>query len=162
FVEPSLTAPCETPPSGPKWIHEIKHDGYRMQARIDGGDIRLSTRTGLDWTARFGAIAKALPALGLSSALIDGEIVVEDAGGLTSLNDLQADLKAGRQDRFRYFAFDLLYAEGFDLTGAVLLDRKALLARLMANLTPASPIRFSEHLETDGPIVLAHSCRFGL
>jgi bifunctional non-homologous end joining protein LigD len=162
FLEPCLATPCDKPPSGPKWIHEIKHDGYRVQARIDGRKIRLLTRTGLDWTERFGAIAKALAAPGLGSALIDGEIVVEDAAGLTSLNDLQADLKAGRQDRFRFFAFDLLYCEGFDLTGAVLLDRKALLQRVLAGLPLASPIRFSEHLETDGPIVLAHSCRLGL
>ncbi len=162
FVEPSLASPCDQPPSGPKWIHEIKHDGYRIQARIDGRAVRLLTRKALDWTDRFRGIAGALRELGLGSALIDGEIVVEDGAGLTSLNDLQADLKAGRQDRFRFFAFDLLYCEGFDLTGAALEDRKAILERLLAALPPASPIRYSEHLETDGPTVLAHSCRLGL
>ncbi len=162
FVEPSLASPCDQPPSGPKWIHEIKHDGYRIQARIDGRAVRLLTRKALDWTDRFRGIAGALRELGLGSALIDGEIVVEDGAGLTSLNDLQADLKAGRQDRFRFFAFDLLYCEGFDLTGSALEDRKAILERLLAALPPASPIRYSEHLETDGPTVLAHSCRLGL
>jgi len=77
FLEPSLASQCEKPPTGPKWIHEIKYDGYRMQARIDGRTIRLLTRKKLDWTERFLSIADALKAIGLGSALIDGEIVVE-------------------------------------------------------------------------------------
>jgi len=81
FLEPSLASLCEKPPTGPKWIHEIKYDGYRMQARIDGRTIRLLTRKKLDWTERFRSIADALQALRLVSALIDGEIVVEDARG---------------------------------------------------------------------------------
>ena len=162
FLEPSLTSPCERPPSGPKWIHEIDYDGYRMQARNDGRTIRLLTRKKLDWTERFLRIADALKALGLGSALIDGEIVVEDASGISSFNDLQADLKAGRPDRFRYFVFDVLYCEGFDLTKVVLKDRKNLLQQLLAILPPGSPIRFSEHLDVDGPTMLEHACQFGL
>ncbi|MGB6324186.1 MAG: DNA polymerase ligase N-terminal domain-containing protein, partial [Methylocella sp.] len=151
FLEPSLTSPCERPPSGPKWIHEIKYDGYRMQVRIDGRTVRLLTRKKLDWTERFLSIAGALETLGLGSALIDGEIIVEDASGISSFNDLQADLKAGRSDRFRYFVFDVLYCEGFDLTKVVLKDRKDLLQQLLTILPPGSPIRFSEHLDVDGP-----------
>jgi bifunctional non-homologous end joining protein LigD len=162
FLEPSLAAPCDKPPSGPKWVHEIKHDGYRMQARIDGRTVRLFTRKALDWTDRFHGIADALKRLALGSALIDGEIVVEDAAGITSLNNLQAELKTGRQDFFRYFAFDLLYCEGFDLTQATLIDRKALLQQILAGAPPGSPIRFSEHIEADGPTMLEHTCRFGL
>jgi bifunctional non-homologous end joining protein LigD len=162
FLEPSQASPCEKPPSGPKWIHEIKHDGYRIQARIDGRTTRLFTRKALDWTARFRGIADALAELGLGSALIDGEIVVEDEKGFSGLNNLQADLKSGRRDRFRYFVFDLLYCEGYDLTAAALLNRKNLLQTIVAGLSPDSPIRFSEHLETDGPTVLEHSCRIGL
>ena len=162
FLEPSLASPCEKPPTGPKWIHEIKYDGYRMQARIDGRTIRLLTRKKLDWTERFRSIADALKALGLGSALIDGEIVVEDASGISNFNNLQADLKAGRLDRFRYFVFDILYCEGFDLTKVVLKDRKELLHQLLAGLPAGSPIRFSEHLDVDGPTMLEHSCRLGL
>src|SRR5712671_371632 len=84
FLEPSLASPCDKPPSGPKWIHEIKQDGYRIQARMDGRDTRLLTRKALDWTARFRSIADALAGLGLGSALIDGEIVVEDEKGISS------------------------------------------------------------------------------
>jgi bifunctional non-homologous end joining protein LigD len=162
FQEPSLASLCERPPSGPKWIHEIKHNGYRMQARIDGPQIRLLTRKALDWTERFASIASALKELGLSSALLDGEIVVEDGSGITSFNNLVADLKAGRQDRFRYFAFDILYCEGFDLSKVALIDRKNLLQQILATLPAGSAIRFSEHLEVDGSTMLEHACRFGL
>jgi bifunctional non-homologous end joining protein LigD len=162
FHEPSLASLCEKPPSGPTWIHEIKYDGYRMQARINGSKIHLLTRKGLDWTGRFISVADAMKDLGLGSGLLDGEIVVEDASGISSFNSLQADLKAGRQDRFHYFVFDLLYCEGFDLTKARLVDRKTLLQEILAGLPAGSPIRFSEHLEVDGPIMLEHSCRMGL
>jgi bifunctional non-homologous end joining protein LigD len=162
FQEPSLASLCEKPPSGPKWIHEIKHNGYRMQARIDGPTIRLLTRKALDWTERFAGIASGLKALGLSSALMDGEIVVEGGSGITSFNNLVADLKAGRQDRFRYFVFDLIYCEGYDLSKAALIDRKHLLQQILVLLPAGSPIRFSEHLEVDGATMLDHACRFGL
>ena len=162
FLEPSLACPCDKPPTGPKWIHEIKHDGYRTQARVDGRSVRLLTRKSLDWTERFPAISSALKELALGSALIDGEIVVEDSSGLTSLNDLQADLQSGRHDRMRYFAFDLYYLNGFDLTKVTLLERKDLLQQALADLPAGSPIRFSEHLEIDGPTMLEHCCRLGL
>jgi bifunctional non-homologous end joining protein LigD len=162
FVEPSLAAVCDKPPSGANWVHEIKFDGYRIQARIDGGRIRLKTRKGLDWTDRFRSIAEALEPLGLASALLDGEVVVEDAGGIPSFPLLQEDLSAGRQDRLRYRVFDILYAEGFDLMPATLLERKALLQQLLAVLPPDSPVVFSEHIEEDGPAMLKHACRLGL
>jgi len=160
FLEPSLPQVTERPPSGPKWVHEIKYDGYRVQARIDGREVRLLTRKGLDWTSRFASIAAALKTLGLSSALLDGEIVVEDPSGLPSFNLLQADISAGRSDRLRYFLFDLYYCEGFDLTKATLADRKDLLQRIMGG--SPSPLRFSEHLAQDGPTMFEHACRLGL
>jgi bifunctional non-homologous end joining protein LigD len=162
FQEPSLASPCEQPPGGPKWIHEIKHNGYRMQARIDGGIVKLLTRKALDWTERFPSIAAAVKNIGLASALLDGEIVVEDANGITSFNNLQADLSSGRQDRFRYFVFDILYCEGFDLTRAALIDRKNLLRQILAGLPGNLPIAFSDHMDTDGPTMLEHACRLGL
>ncbi|MGP0091671.1 MAG: DNA ligase D [Xanthobacteraceae bacterium] len=162
FLEPSLALACDKPPSGPKWVHEIKHDGYRMQARIDAGKARLLTRKRLDWSERFSSITDAVKRLGLGSAWLDGEITVEDASGISSFPDLQADLKDGRQDRFRYYAFDILYCEGFDLTKVALLDRKNLLEQILDGLPPLSPIRFNEHLEADGPTMLEHTCRLGL
>lgn len=162
FVPPMLAQTADKAPAGAQWVHEIKYDGYRTQARIDGGTIKLLTRTGLDWTARFPSIAKALKQMGLSAALIDGEIVVEDTGGVPNFSLLQADLSSGRQGRFRYFMFDLLYYEGFDLTQATLRDRKALLQTIAAEVTASTPLRFSEHLELDGPTMFEHAARMGL
>ena len=122
-----------------------------MQVRIEGQDIRLLTPKNIDWTKRFRSIAASLKELRVGSALLDGEIVVEDGNGVSSFNDLQSDLKAGRQDRFRYHVFDLLHCDGFDLTQATLIDRKALLQRLLGALPASSPIRFSEHLEQTDP-----------
>jgi bifunctional non-homologous end joining protein LigD len=162
FVEPGLASPCDRPPSGAKWVHEIKHDGYRIQARLDGGKVQLLTRKGLDWTERFGAIAAALAELRVGSALLDGEIVAEEANGLSTFNGLQADLSSGRQDRMRYHVFDLLYCDGYDLTPATLSDRKRVLEQVLAELPAGSPVRFSEHLDTDGPTMFEHAGRLGL
>ena len=162
FLEPSLPQATDTPPSGPKWVHEIKYDGYRTQARIDGHEVKLFTRKGLDWTARFGKVAAALKTAGLTSALIDGEIVVEDSAGIPNFSLLQDDLGASRSDRLVYYVFDLLYCEGFDLTQVKLVDRKKLLEEIVAGLSPASPIRFSAHIDEDGPTVFEHAARIGL
>ena len=82
FVEPSLALLAEKPPSGPNWLHEIKYDGYRMQARLDGGKVKLLTRKGLDWTKRFSSIAQALKELPLSTGLLDGELIVQDESAM--------------------------------------------------------------------------------
>jgi len=162
FLEPSQAEPVEKPPSGPRWVHEIKHDGYRIQARIDGKTLKLLTRKNLDWTDRFRTIAAALKQLGLASAWLDGEIVVEETSGVSSFNGLQADLSTGRQDRMRYYLFDVLYCDGYDLTKATLIDRKNLLQQMLAGVPQHSPIRFSDHIEQDGPLVFAHAGRLGL
>jgi bifunctional non-homologous end joining protein LigD len=162
FVEPSLASPAERPPPGSQWRHEIKFDGYRIQARIDAGEIRLLTRTGLDWTERFPGIAEAVRKLGLGSALLDGEIVVEDERGISSFNDLIGDLKSGRQDRFRYYLFDLLYLDGSDLQGAVLEKRKEALAAVLASAPPVDRIVLSEHFDVEGAVLFEHVSRLGL
>ena len=117
FVEPALAKLVESAPSGSNWLHEIKLDGYRMQARIDGGEVQLLTRKGLDWTAKFKPVANALKDLKLPSALLDGEIVVEDEAGVSSFSALQQELK-GKGERFVYYVFDLLYLDGEDLRKA--------------------------------------------
>src|SRR4029079_7019077 len=100
----SLATLVDEAPHGDEWIHEIKFDGYRLQARIDGKSIKLLTRKGLDWTAKFKPIAAALRNLKRGSALLDGELVVEDETGLSSFASLQADLKSGRTDRMVFYA----------------------------------------------------------
>ncbi|QGM46545.1 DNA ligase D [Methylocystis heyeri] len=161
FVEPMLASLTETAPSGGRWFHEIKFDGYRIQARIEAGRVRLLTRRGLDWSARFGKrIVDALGALELRSALIDGEIVVENAAGASDFSALQTDLSEGRGDRFRFYAFDLLYLDGFDLRSCALKHRRELLRKIVPE--GAGALGFSAHFDEDGPLVLRHCCRLGL
>ena len=143
FIEPSLATVADKPPKGAKWLHEVKFDGYRIQARIDGDQVHLSTRKGLDWTARFLSVSQALAKLGLGSAILDGEIVVEDEAGVSSFSELVADLKSGRPDRFRYYVFDLLYLNGIDLTNVSLADRKRALATVLSGTSGAESLTFS-------------------
>ncbi|MBX9458670.1 MAG: DNA ligase D [Rhizobium sp.] len=160
FVEPQLATLIDKAPIGKRWIHEIKFDGYRLQARIAGGKVRLTTRGGLDWTKRFGkTLTDALAALPLSTALIDGELVVETASGSSDFSALQSDLSAGRKDRFVYYAFDLVHLDGRDLSGLPLLERKAMLRPLLAD---GGPVRYSEHFDDGGAMVLEHACRLSL
>ncbi|HEY7748789.1 MAG TPA: DNA ligase D [Aestuariivirgaceae bacterium] len=162
FVEPSLAVLKEQPPNGKKWIHEIKFDGYRIQARIDGSRLQLLTRKGLDWTKRFPAVSRALKEVPLGSALIDGEVIVQDERGLSSFSGLQTDLKSGRHDRMAYFVFDLLYCEGVDIRGVDLAERRKVLRDVLEALPADSIVKFSDHLEGDGKEVLAHACKLGL
>ncbi|WP_226739729.1 DNA ligase D [Microvirga lenta] len=162
FVEPSLAKLVASAPTGPHWLHEIKFDGYRIQARIDGGKVRLLTRKGLDWTRKFSSIAEALKELRLPSALIDGEIVVEDESGVSDFSALQQDLSTGRTDRMIFYAFDLLYLDGQDLRQVPLQDRKALLQLALDDLPEGGTIRFSEHIAEDGASLIRHACRMGL
>jgi bifunctional non-homologous end joining protein LigD len=162
FVEPALAQLVESAPKGGNWLHEIKLDGYRMQARIDGGQVQLLTRKGLDWTAKFKPVANALKNLKIPSALLDGEIVVEDEAGVSSFSALQQELKGGKGERFVYYVFDLLYLNGEDLRKAALADRKAALRLLFDDLPQGGAIRFSDHLEEDGATLVRHACRMGL
>lgn len=126
FVPPALATLKPKPPGGDRWLHEIKFDGYRLQVRLDHGKLQFLTRSGLDWTEKFGeAVARALKALPAETALIDGEIVVERDSGASDFSALQQDLSEGRSDRFVFYAFDLLYLDGSDLRGAALTERKA-------------------------------------
>ena len=161
FVEPCLASPAKEQPKGPKWLHEVKFDGYRIQARVDGREIRLLTRKGLDWTARFPPIADAVRQLALGSALMDGEIIVEDATGLSNFNELVSDLSSGRKDRFRYCVFDLLYLNGVDLQRASLLDRKELLSTIFVTSIEDKRLALSEHFTIDGDRFFSHVSRLG-
>jgi bifunctional non-homologous end joining protein LigD len=161
-MEPCLALPVEKPPEGDNWLHEIKFDGYRLMAAIQDGRVRLLTRRGLDWTNRFPGIAKALEALPLKSALIDGEAVVEDGSGISSFSALQDALtdRQGATNALLY-AFDLPYLDGYSLLDAALDSRKEALEKLLlANRHPA--LRYSEHVIGNGPAMLENACRLGL
>lgn len=161
FVPPALARLKPSPPAGAGWVHEIKFDGYRLQARIRGGKVTLLTRSGQDWTGRFGeAVPAALAALPVRDAILDGELVVEGAGGASDFGNLQADLSAGRSDRFLYYLFDALYLEDADLRKRPLHERKARLASLLDGA--GDPLRLSEPFEADGEVILRHACRLSL
>jgi len=162
FVDPMLASAADKPPKGEKWRHEIKFDGYRMQARIGSDNFRLLTRKGLDWTDRFSAVAAALRELELGSAMLDGEIVVEDSAGVSRFTELVGDLKSGRQDRFRYYVFDLLYLDGNDLTGAAYLDRRQTLSAIFASRPHSDRLVLSEDFAIDGDTFFEHVGRLGL
>ena len=160
FIKPCLATLAEKPPEGDNWIHEIKFDGYRIQARLDRGKVKLMTRRGLDWTEKFPTVAEAMARLPANAALVDGELVVEDARGISSFSALQEDLKAGRHDRMVYYAFDLMHLDGADLLSAPLATRKSLLARLLGK--GKGVLRFSQSLTEPGPVLLKHACKMGL
>lgn len=162
FTEPCLAKISEKPPSGKNWIHEIKFDGYRIQVRKSGNRIAFLTRSGLDWTDKFGSLAKAFDIIAADTAVIDGELVVEDANGVPSFSALQAALRDNHVGDFRYYAFDALFRDGKDLRDLSLLKRAAQLRQMLADLRDDSPIRISEHLKANGAEVLEHACRMGL
>jgi bifunctional non-homologous end joining protein LigD len=161
FVEPSLPSAVEKAPSGADWVHEIKYDGYRVQARIENGRVQLLTRQGLDWTERFPAVAKAVAALPVKSALVDGEVVVQTEGGVASFTALVDALKSGKGNLVLYL-FDLLHLDGYDLRDMPLGDRKATLAKIVAANGDGGRIRFSEHIAGDGDTIFRHAGRLGL
>ena len=162
FIPPSLATLHATAPSGAQWLHEIKFDGYRIEARLDHGKVQLLTRNRQDWTHRFKPIAEAVAALPAKTALLDGELVVENEKGISSFSLLQTDLKEGRSDRFVYWVFDLLHLDGRDLTEQPLVERKAALARLLQATGRSGPIRYTEHFDEDGQIIFKHACEMGL
>ncbi|HVM99330.1 MAG TPA: DNA ligase D [Caulobacteraceae bacterium] len=160
---PQLASAADMAPRGKGWLHEIKHDGYRTLVFFEGGRVKLITRNGHDWTYRYSALAKAFEKLPCKSAILDGEVVVQDPRGVTSLDLLEKALSEGDSHAMTYFAFDLVYLDGFDLSGVKLIDRKAALAGLIDPLIDArSPIQFSEHVEGDGQALFAEASRMGL
>ena len=160
FVPPSLATLRAKAPEGSGWLREIKFDGYRIQARLEGGAVQLLTRKGLDWTGKFPNLAAAVAGLPAENALLDGEVVVEDDRGVSNFAMLQAALKQGSSDSFVYYVFDLLFLEGRDLRQLPLRERKEELARLLAKKRGA--LRLSESLDGKGAQVLRHACRLGL
>jgi bifunctional non-homologous end joining protein LigD len=156
IIEPCLPSPAKTPPGGPNWIHEIKHDGFRIMARRDGTGVRLVSRNGHDFAARFPLAAAAVMALPAHSFLIDGEAIVTDDDGL-AVFDLIRRQRHGAAAVL--CAFDLIELEGEDLRRAPIEHRKQQLAKLVR--TPHPGILLNEHYEGDGDIVYQHACKLG-
>jgi bifunctional non-homologous end joining protein LigD len=160
-IKPQLATLSDKAPEGEEWLHEIKYDGYRLLARIEGGKVRLITRGGLDWTGKFPGLARSLSELPLDSALIDGELVHLEPDGTTSFAGLQDAISSGHTEALNFFAFDLVYQDGWDLTGAALEDRKAALAEIIPPQSQGM-LRYSDHQIDRGPAFLREACSFKL
>ena len=156
IIEPCLPSPAERPPTGPGWLHEIKHDGFRIMARRDKAGVRLITRHGNDFSSRFPVIVAAVTALPARSFLIDGEAIVTNGDGL-AVFDLIRHKRHG--DAAVLVAFDLIELEGEDLRRSSIEYRKRKLARLVHR--PQLGIVLNEHYEGDGEIIFKHACKLG-
>jgi bifunctional non-homologous end joining protein LigD len=155
-IEPCLPRSAKKPPAGPGWIHEIKHDGFRIIAVRDGARVRLLTRKGIDLARRFAQITASIGALPVRSCIIDGEAIVCDANGL-AVFDL---LRYRRQEHaVALCAFDLLELGGHDIRRTPLEQRKAALAKLLGGAQDG--IAFNEHYSGEGPIFYKHACALG-
>jgi bifunctional non-homologous end joining protein LigD len=161
FIPPELATLVARPPTGERWIHEIKFDGYRTAARLNDGRAAMLTRHGLDWTTKFKRIVDAISALRAKTAYIDGEIVVLDESGVSSFGGLQEALSQGRPDRLVYYVFDLLHLDGRDLQDVPLVDRKEALRDLLSHFDP-DRVRYSEHHGSQGLEFSRHACQLRL
>jgi bifunctional non-homologous end joining protein LigD len=161
FISPQLASLAKEPPAGDRWVHEIKLDGYRIQARTDGNKVQLITRNGLDWTHRMKVLDEAMKQLPVKSALIDGEVAVLNAEGITSFEQLQAAFQEGAKAKLFYFAFDLLHLDGHNLRNLPLIDRKRILEAVLAKSGEAEAIGLSEHIEGDGGPIFKKACALG-
>ncbi|WP_158811382.1 RNA ligase family protein, partial [Beijerinckia sp. L45] len=159
WIKPSLPTLVDKPPIGAQWVHEIKWDGYRISAYLSAGKAMICTRNGHDWTARFPAIAAALPGLKARSAVIDGEAVVLDEEGRSNFAELQAALTKHGAEAAVMYAFDLLFLDGEDLRTKPLEERRALLAPL---LKKSGTILMSEEFTGAGADLFRVACEHEL
>src|SRR5271154_1196544 len=143
WIRPQLTQLVQEAPEGDQWLHEIKYDGFRMHARLDHGTVRLLTRNGLNWTAKYPQIAGAVTSLRARQAYLDGELCGVRADGITSFSMIQMASDAGNAAGLVFFLFDLLYLDGEDLSDRPLTERKTRLAELLARAN--SSMHYSDH-----------------
>ncbi|WP_158893148.1 MULTISPECIES: DNA ligase D [unclassified Pseudomonas] len=160
-LEAQLATLVDSPPAG-DWLYEVKYDGYRLLAHIEDGEVRLFTRSGNDWTERLPEQARALAALGLENAWLDGEIVVNDAQGVSSFQALQNAFETGKATRIAYYLFDLPYLNGADLREVPVEQRRELLGKLLEHGNDSDLLRFSAAFEVPADRILASACELGL
>jgi bifunctional non-homologous end joining protein LigD len=158
--EPQLATLVDRVPEAAGWLFEMKFDGYRALAIVDQGDVRLVSRNGLDWGDRFTAIAEALRHIRVKNAVLDGEICFLDDDGKTSFQRLQNALSEKDQSCLAYIVFDILYRDGEDLRERPLLERKKILATILAG--ERLPLKLSEHVEDSGTTIYEEACRMDL
>ena len=162
FIAPMLATLVTEPPRQGDWVYEVKHDGYRMLARLEGGvngAVRLFTRSGKDWTQELPHLAAALGRLALEDTWLDGEIVVPGPDGRSNFQRLQNAFEAGRDREIVFFVFDAPFLRGKDLRRLPLVERKR---RLQKVLKASREVRFSEDLQGSAAEVLGQACKLGL
>jgi bifunctional non-homologous end joining protein LigD len=161
FIEPCLPTLSESVPSGPEWVHEIQHDGYRFICRREGDRVRVFSRHGSDYTDLVPAIAEALVALKLKSATIDGEGVMCGSDGVSDFGRLRFALRRQGSRRVFLYAFDLLELDGRDLRPVSWDERRKALTKLLRK--PGDGIQLCQHLAiADGDTIFRHACAMGL
>ncbi|WP_413577543.1 DNA ligase D [Bdellovibrio sp. HCB290] len=160
FISPELALLVDEPPTGAEWLHELKFDGYRMQAHVHRDDVKLFTRSGQNWTGKFQSIADQLATLDLEGAVLDGEIVVLDKSGRSDFQLLQNALKAESTRNMYFYAFDLLAVGGKDLRSLPLEQRRDELQKIFKK--SASHIRYSTEFQGTGKSLLALAKKHGL
>ncbi|HEY7765189.1 MAG TPA: ATP-dependent DNA ligase [Aestuariivirgaceae bacterium] len=160
FIPPQTPVLSAEPPEGDGWIHEIKHDGFRTLLRIDGGDNGAYSRGGHDWSDKYGRLIEAASKLKCRSALIDGEVIVQDKNGLSDFAALRAAIE-GASHRLVMFAFDVLFLDGQDLRRLPLIERRERLSALLPK-DPRRAIQFSDHYEGSGAVLFKQACAIGL
>jgi bifunctional non-homologous end joining protein LigD len=160
WIRPQLTQLVQEAPDGPERLHEIKFDGYRMHARLDRGSVRLLTRTGLDWTHKYPAIAAAVSSLAVQQAYLDGELCGVGPDGITSFSMIQDASDARTATGLVIFLFDLLHLDGEDIGARPLIERKARLAALLSHAGP--PLQYSDHQAGRGREFHAQACQMSL
>jgi bifunctional non-homologous end joining protein LigD len=156
IIEPCLPSPAKAPPSGLGWLHEIKHDGFRIPARRGPAGVRLITRNGNDFTSRFPFIEMVVKSLPVRSCLIDGEAIVCDKDGLAVFELIRGHSTVASAV---HCAFDLLEVNGQDIRNYPIEKRKNALAELLRDAH--SNIVLNEHFEEDGEIVFREACKLG-
>jgi bifunctional non-homologous end joining protein LigD len=161
FVAPQLALLSDQVPQGADWLHETKYDGYRSSALIQKKSVRLLTRNGLDWTSKYSDLQDELKKLNLTSAILDGEVVVLDEQGKSSFSMLQNALSDRDSSSLKYFVFDLLYYDGEDLRDKPLEERKIILKKILKT-RKSSKIFFSEHIRGRGDEMFRMACEEGL
>jgi bifunctional non-homologous end joining protein LigD len=162
FIAPCLATSRTKVTTARGFVHEVKLDGYRVQAHLQQGRVKLYTRSGLDWTARFPTLVAEIARLPADRLIIDGEIISPDDDGRPSFSALQDDLKRARHDRMLCYAFDLLHLDGFDTRASPLIERKRVLQALLSETRRRAPrVLYSEHFD-DGAKLYARVSAMGL
>jgi bifunctional non-homologous end joining protein LigD len=163
FISPQLASQATSPPSGKNWVHELKLDGYRIQARVDRkkSTVQLLTRTGLDWTHRMKSIRDAIREIPVDAAVLDGEVVVLEPDGTTSFAKLQAAFQESAKHTLTYFVFDLLHLDGHNTRNLPLLERKKLLTKVLSGADESGTIRLSEDIVGDARAIFRNACKLG-